>query len=72
MDIQIVSASMKLFESHRFHQELIIRGSSGDEIEAQAKKEGMMTILEDVIFPPGFRNSQRKHEWFLDYRILRI
>lgn len=31
-------------------KELIIRGSSQDEIEAQAKKEGMMTILEDGIF----------------------
>ena len=31
-------------------KELIIRGSSQDEIEAQAKKEGMMTILEDGVF----------------------
>ncbi len=31
-------------------KEMIIRGSSQDEIEAQAKKEGMMTILEDGIF----------------------
>ncbi len=31
-------------------KELIIRGSTQDEIEAQAKKEGMMTILEDGVF----------------------
>ncbi|MFA4975452.1 MAG: ATPase, T2SS/T4P/T4SS family [Candidatus Paceibacterota bacterium] len=31
-------------------KEMIIRGSSQDEIEAQAKKEGMMTILEDGVF----------------------
>ena len=31
-------------------KEMIIRGSSQDEIEAQAKKEGMMTVLEDGIF----------------------
>ncbi|KKQ87671.1 MAG: type II secretion system protein E [Parcubacteria group bacterium GW2011_GWF2_38_8] len=31
-------------------KEMIIRGSSQDKIEAQAKKEGMMTILEDGIF----------------------
>ncbi|OIO29944.1 hypothetical protein COU48_01290 [Candidatus Nomurabacteria bacterium CG10_big_fil_rev_8_21_14_0_10_03_31_7] len=31
-------------------KELIIRGSSQDDIEAQAKKEGMMTILEDGVF----------------------
>ena len=31
-------------------KEMIIRGSSQDEIEEQAKKEGMMTILEDGIF----------------------
>ena len=31
-------------------KELIIRGSSQDEIEGQAKKEGMMTILEDGVF----------------------
>jgi type II secretory ATPase GspE/PulE/Tfp pilus assembly ATPase PilB-like protein len=29
---------------------LIIRGSSQDEIEVQAKKEGMSTMLEDGIF----------------------
>ncbi len=31
-------------------KELVIQGSSQDEIEAQAKKEGMMTILEDGVF----------------------
>ena len=31
-------------------KEIILRGGSGDEIEAQAKKEGMMTMLEDGIF----------------------
>ena len=31
-------------------KEMIIRGSSQDEMEAQAKKEGMMTILEDGVF----------------------
>ncbi|MCM2338878.1 MAG: GspE/PulE family protein [Burkholderiales bacterium] len=31
-------------------KELIIRGSSQDEIEEQAKREGMMTILEDGVF----------------------
>ncbi len=31
-------------------KEMIIRGSSQDEIEVQAKKEGMMTILEDGVF----------------------
>lgn len=31
-------------------KELILRGASQDEIEAQAKKEGMMTILEDGVF----------------------
>ncbi len=31
-------------------KEIITRGGSGDEIEAQAKKEGMMTILEDGVF----------------------
>jgi len=31
-------------------KELVIRGASGDEIEEQAKKEGMMTMLEDGIF----------------------
>ncbi len=31
-------------------KELIIRGSSQDDLEAQAKKEGMITILEDGIF----------------------
>ena len=31
-------------------KELILRGASQDDIEAQAKKEGMMTILEDGVF----------------------
>jgi type II secretory ATPase GspE/PulE/Tfp pilus assembly ATPase PilB-like protein len=31
-------------------RELILKGSSQDEIEAQAKKEGMMTMIEDGIF----------------------
>ncbi|OGI71741.1 hypothetical protein A3B84_01115 [Candidatus Nomurabacteria bacterium RIFCSPHIGHO2_02_FULL_35_13] len=31
-------------------KEMIIRGSSQDEIEGQAKKEGMMTVLEDGVF----------------------
>ncbi len=31
-------------------KEIITKGGSGDEIEAQAKKEGMMTILEDGVF----------------------
>jgi type IV pilus assembly protein PilB len=31
-------------------KEIVTRGGSGDEIEAQAKKEGMMTILEDGVF----------------------
>jgi type IV pilus assembly protein PilB len=31
-------------------KEMIIRGSSQDEIEVQAKKEGMITILEDGVF----------------------
>lgn len=38
-------------------KELIIRGSSEDEIEAQAKKEGMMTILEDGIFQAVLGNT---------------
>ena len=31
-------------------KDLIIKGSSSDEIEKQARLEGMMTILEDGIF----------------------
>ena len=31
-------------------KEMIIKGSSQDEMEAQAKKEGMMTMLEDGVF----------------------
>ncbi len=38
-------------------KEMIIRGSSQDEIEAQAKKEGMVTILEDGIFQAVLGNT---------------
>jgi type IV pilus assembly protein PilB len=38
-------------------KELIIRGSSQDEIEAQAKKEGMITILEDGVFQSVLGNT---------------
>lgn len=38
-------------------KEMIIRGSSQDEIEAQAKKEGMMTILEDGVFQAVLGNT---------------
>ncbi|MEK7089084.1 MAG: GspE/PulE family protein [Patescibacteria group bacterium] len=38
-------------------KEMIIRGSSQDEIEAQAKKEGMMTILEDGVFQAALGNT---------------
>ncbi len=31
-------------------KELIMKGGTGDQIEAQAKKEGMMTMIEDGIF----------------------
>jgi type IV pilus assembly protein PilB len=31
-------------------KEIILRGGSADEVEAQAKKEGMMTMIEDGIF----------------------
>jgi type IV pilus assembly protein PilB len=31
-------------------KEMIIKGSSQDEVEAQAKKEGMMTMIEDGVF----------------------
>jgi len=31
-------------------KEMIIKGSSQDEMEMQAKKEGMMTMLEDGVF----------------------
>ena len=31
-------------------RELILKGSSQDDIEIQAKKEGMMTMIEDGIF----------------------
>jgi len=38
-------------------REMIIRGSSQDEIEIQAKKEGMMTILEDGVFQAVLGNT---------------
>ncbi|MFA6585906.1 MAG: GspE/PulE family protein [Candidatus Paceibacterota bacterium] len=38
-------------------KEMIIRGSSQDEIEVQAKKEGMMTILEDGVFQAVLGNT---------------
>ena len=31
-------------------KEMIIKGASGDDLEAQAKTEGMMTMIEDGIF----------------------
>ena len=31
-------------------KDIIVRGGSSDEIEAQAKKEGMMTMIEDGLF----------------------
>ena len=31
-------------------KEMILKGSSQDDIEAQAKKEGMMTMLEDGVY----------------------
>ena len=31
-------------------KELILKGATSDEVEAQAKKEGMMTMIEDGIF----------------------
>ncbi len=38
-------------------REMILKGSSQDEIEIQAKKEGMMTILEDGIFQAVLGNT---------------
>lgn len=38
-------------------KEMILHGSSEDEIEAQAKKEGMMTILEDGVFQAVLGNT---------------
>ncbi len=38
-------------------RELITKGSSQDEIEVQAKKEGMMTMLEDGIFQAVLGNT---------------
>jgi type II secretory ATPase GspE/PulE/Tfp pilus assembly ATPase PilB-like protein len=31
-------------------KEMIVKGSSQDDIEVQAKKEGMMTMLEDGVY----------------------
>ena len=38
-------------------KEMIIRGSSQEEIEEEAKKEGMMTMLEDGIFQAAIGNT---------------
>lgn len=38
-------------------KELVLRGASQDEIEAQAKKEGMMTMIEDGIFQAVLGNT---------------
>jgi type IV pilus assembly protein PilB len=38
-------------------KEMIIRGSSQDDIETQAKKEGMMTMIEDGIFQAVLGNT---------------
>jgi type II secretory ATPase GspE/PulE/Tfp pilus assembly ATPase PilB-like protein len=38
-------------------RELILKGSSQDEIEIQAKKEGMMTMLEDGVFQAVLGNT---------------
>ena len=38
-------------------KEMIIRGASQDEVETQAKKEGMMTILEDGVFQAVLGNT---------------
>lgn len=38
-------------------REMVIKGNSEDEIEAQAKKEGMMTMLEDGIFQAVLGNT---------------
>ncbi|MFA7285594.1 MAG: GspE/PulE family protein [Candidatus Paceibacterota bacterium] len=38
-------------------RELIIKGSSQDEIEEQAKKEGMMTMIEDGVFQAVLGNT---------------
>ncbi len=41
-------------------KELILKGSTGDEIEAVAKKEGMMTMIEDGVFlaVQGFTSTE--------------
>lgn len=38
-------------------KELVLKGASQDEIEAQAKKEGMMTMIEDGIFQAVLGNT---------------
>lgn len=38
-------------------KEMILKGSSSDDIEAQAKKEGMMTMIEDGIFQAVIGNT---------------
>lgn len=40
-EVMVMSSAIK---------ELVLKGASGDEIEEQAKKEGMMTMLEDGIY----------------------
>ena len=41
LEVMVMSPAIK---------ELVLKGASGDEIEEQAKKEGMMTMLEDGIY----------------------
>jgi type II secretory ATPase GspE/PulE/Tfp pilus assembly ATPase PilB-like protein len=38
-------------------RELILKGNSQDEIEAQAKKEGMMTMIEDGVYQSVLGNT---------------
>jgi type II secretory ATPase GspE/PulE/Tfp pilus assembly ATPase PilB-like protein len=38
-------------------KEMILKGSSADDIEAQAKKEGMMTMIEDGIYQAVLGNT---------------
>ncbi len=38
-------------------KELVLKGASQDDIEAQAKKEGMMTMIEDGIFQAALGNT---------------
>jgi len=40
----------EVFQMSSAIKDLVIKGSSADEIEVQARKEGMMTMLEDGIF----------------------